>query len=83
MHDRIGAERGWPPMARASFEQEVERGALHVGAPETVARKIAKTAKALGIVRFDLKYRPARWRTTSSCTASSFMAPKSSHWCAR
>ena len=56
MHDRIGAERGWPPMARASFEQEVERGALHVGAPETVARKIAKTAKALGIVRFDLKY---------------------------
>jgi probable LLM family oxidoreductase len=56
MHDRIGAERGWPPMARASFDQEVERGALHVGAPETVARKIAKTAKALGIVRFDLKY---------------------------
>ena len=56
MHDRIGAERGWPPMARGSFEQEVERGALHVGAPETVARKITKTAKALGIVRFDLKY---------------------------
>jgi probable LLM family oxidoreductase len=56
MHDRIGTERGWPPMARSAFEQEVERGALHVGAPETVARKIAKTAKALGIVRFDLKY---------------------------
>ncbi len=56
MHDKIGAERGWPPMERASFNQEVERGALHVGAPETVARKIAKTAKALGIVRFDLKY---------------------------
>jgi probable LLM family oxidoreductase len=56
MHDKIGAERGWPPMARATFEQEVAHGALHVGAPETVARKIAKTAKALGIVRFDLKY---------------------------
>jgi probable LLM family oxidoreductase len=56
MHDRIGAERGWPPMARGAFDQEVARGALHVGAPETVARKIAKTAKALGIVRFDLKY---------------------------
>jgi len=56
MHDRIGAERGWPPMARGAFEQEVERGALHVGAPETVARKIAKTARALGIIRFDLKY---------------------------
>jgi probable LLM family oxidoreductase len=56
MHDRIGAERGWPPMERASFNHEVERGALHVGAPETVARKIAKTARALGIIRFDLKY---------------------------
>jgi alkanesulfonate monooxygenase SsuD/methylene tetrahydromethanopterin reductase-like flavin-dependent oxidoreductase (luciferase family) len=56
MHDKIGAERGWPPMERASFNQEVEHGALHVGAPQTVANKIAKTAKALGIVRFDLKY---------------------------
>jgi hypothetical protein len=43
-------------MERASFNQEVEHGALHVGAPQTVANKIAKTAKALGIVRFDLKY---------------------------
>jgi probable LLM family oxidoreductase len=56
MHDRIGAERGWPPMQRAAFEREVEHGALHVGAPETVARKIARTARALGIARFDLKY---------------------------
>ncbi len=56
MHDRIGAERGWPPMTRAAFDHEVEQGALHVGAPETVARKIARTAKALGLARFDLKY---------------------------
>jgi len=56
MHDRIGAERGWPPMTRAAFDREVEHGALHVGAPEAVARKIAKTAKALGLARFDLKY---------------------------
>jgi probable LLM family oxidoreductase len=56
MHDKIGAERGWPPMEKTSFTREVDHGALHVGSPETVARKIAKTAKALGIVRFDLKY---------------------------
>ena len=31
-------------------------GALCVGAPETVAQKIAGTAKALGLSRFDLKY---------------------------
>jgi probable LLM family oxidoreductase len=56
MHDRIGAERGWPPVSRAQFDQEVAGGSLYVGAPETVARKIAATAEALGIVRFDMKY---------------------------
>ncbi len=56
MHDRIGKERGWPPMSRAQFDQEVEHGSLYVGSPETVARKIAATAQALGIARFDLKY---------------------------
>jgi probable LLM family oxidoreductase len=54
--NRIGAERGWPPVTRASFDYEAGAGALHIGAPETVARKIAATAKALGIVRFDMKY---------------------------
>jgi probable LLM family oxidoreductase len=56
MRDRIGGERGWPPMAPGEFTQEIEHGSLYVGAPETVARKIAATAKALGISRFDLKY---------------------------
>ncbi len=56
MRDRIGAERGWPPMQRAEFEREAESGSLHLGAPETVARRIATTAKALGISRFDMKY---------------------------
>jgi probable LLM family oxidoreductase len=56
MHDRIGAERGWGPMSRAQFDQEVERGSLYVGSPETVARKIADTARALEIDRFSLKY---------------------------
>ena len=31
-------------------------GALHVGSPETVARKIATTVEDLGASRFDLKY---------------------------
>ena len=56
MRDRIGAERGWPPMGRGEFEQEATRGSLYVGSPETVARKIAATAKALGLARFHLKY---------------------------
>ncbi|MGH2634127.1 MAG: LLM class flavin-dependent oxidoreductase [Tepidiformaceae bacterium] len=56
MNDRIGRERGWPPMTRERFEQEVVHGALFVGSPETVAAKIVKTARALGLARFDLKY---------------------------
>jgi probable LLM family oxidoreductase len=56
MRDKIGAERGWPPMSRSDFEREIERGSLYVGAPETVARKIAATARLLGVGRFDMKY---------------------------
>jgi probable LLM family oxidoreductase len=56
MRDRIGAERGWPPMGRQEFDREADGGALFVGSPETVARKIAATATALGISRFDMKY---------------------------
>jgi probable LLM family oxidoreductase len=56
MRDRIGAERGWGPMGRGEFEQEIATGSLYVGSPETVAQKIAKTATTLGIARFDLKY---------------------------
>jgi probable LLM family oxidoreductase len=56
MRDRIGKERGWPPMQRAEFDREAESGSLYVGSPETVARRIAATVKALGVSRFDLKY---------------------------
>jgi probable LLM family oxidoreductase len=56
MHDRIGAERGWGPFTRAAFDQEIAHGSLYVGSPETVARKIARTARLLGLTRFQLKY---------------------------
>jgi alkanesulfonate monooxygenase SsuD/methylene tetrahydromethanopterin reductase-like flavin-dependent oxidoreductase (luciferase family) len=56
MRDRIGAERGWPPMSRAEFDSEADMGSLYIGSPETVAKKIAATVKALGVNRFDLKY---------------------------
>jgi probable LLM family oxidoreductase len=56
MRDRIGAERGWPPLTRAAFEDEIGGGSLYVGSPETVARRIADTVKVIGANRFDLKY---------------------------
>ena len=60
MRDRIGAERGWPPFTQAEFEREIEHGSLYLGSPETVARKIVATAKALGLTRFDMKYSAGR-----------------------
>jgi alkanesulfonate monooxygenase SsuD/methylene tetrahydromethanopterin reductase-like flavin-dependent oxidoreductase (luciferase family) len=56
MRDRIGKERGWPPMGRDEFVREAEHGSLYVGSAETVARKLSATIKALGIQRFHLKY---------------------------
>ena len=55
--DRIGAERGWPPATRESFEADASpQGALYLGSPETVACKIAATVRTLGLQRFELKY---------------------------
>ncbi|POX57473.1 LLM class flavin-dependent oxidoreductase, partial [Streptomyces sp. Ru62] len=54
---------------RERFEKELDRGALFVGSPQTVARKIADVARDLRLSRFDLKYdimhlpRQARART--------------------
>ena len=61
MRDRIGAERGWGPITREAFELDAgPKGSWYVGSPETVASKIASTARALGLSRFDLKYSAGR-----------------------
>ncbi len=56
MHDRIGSERGWPPLTWEAFEHEIEAGSLYVGSAETVAAKIARTVRLLEPARFQLKY---------------------------
>jgi probable LLM family oxidoreductase len=52
----FAAERGFYAPTRDRFEAELHTGALYVGSPETVARKIAATARDLRLSRFDLKY---------------------------
>ena len=56
IHNRIGGERGWGPTTRQRMEMEADMGSLYVGSPETVAKKIARTMKTLGVKRFDMKY---------------------------
>jgi probable LLM family oxidoreductase len=53
MMNRIGAERGWSPMSRPQFDAlRSPRGALVVGSPETVARKIVAQHEIFGHDRF-------------------------------
>jgi probable LLM family oxidoreductase len=57
MMTRIGRERGWRPMTRGEYERAAgPDGALFIGAPETVAAKIEKVARALDLSRFSFKY---------------------------
>jgi probable LLM family oxidoreductase len=66
---QMAVERGFYAPSRERFDMEIDDGALFVGSPDTVARKIARTARDLKLGRFDLKYdimhlpREARSRT--------------------
>jgi hypothetical protein len=60
------AERGNLRPTRHGFLDEIQRGSLYVGSPETVATKLADTIRLLGINRFDLAYAfPGRRRAGS------------------
>ncbi|MGJ6961013.1 LLM class flavin-dependent oxidoreductase [Streptosporangium sp. G11] len=53
----VSRTRGFAVPSKESFLHEIgPNGALYVGSPETVARKIAANMTALGANRFDLKY---------------------------
>ncbi|MFI5428382.1 hypothetical protein [Aeromicrobium sp. UC242_57] len=55
--ERIGRERGWPPPTREEFDTAAgPEGALYVGSPQTVADKIVRNTRILGLDRFDLKF---------------------------
>ncbi len=53
---RIGRERGWGPMTKDHYLNEVHHGSVYAGSPETVAAKIVHAVTSVGASRFDLKY---------------------------
>jgi probable LLM family oxidoreductase len=54
--DRIGQERGWPPMTREQYEASAElRGANFVGSPQQVVEKILFQHELFGHDRFLLQ----------------------------
>lgn len=56
MMNQVGKERGWRPMTHVQFEDEIKHGSFYVGSPETVAKKMARVIKEMGVQRFDLVY---------------------------
>ena len=55
MMNKIGRERGWPPLTREQFDWMAgPAGSLVVGDPATVAAKILRWRELLGIERFML-----------------------------
>jgi alkanesulfonate monooxygenase SsuD/methylene tetrahydromethanopterin reductase-like flavin-dependent oxidoreductase (luciferase family) len=54
--DRASRERGWRQPTRAQYDAEIAHGAMFVGSPETVARRIAPVMRALDVDRIDLHY---------------------------
>jgi len=49
MFTKIGRERGWGPVTREQFDQQIgPLGAIVLGSPEQVAEKIIRQSKALG-----------------------------------
>ena len=49
MFTRIGKERGWPPVRREHFDDQMgPRGSMLIGNPEDVAAKILRHSEALG-----------------------------------
>jgi probable LLM family oxidoreductase len=57
MMDRIGRERGWPPITRAQFEASRElHGANYVGSPQEVTEKILFQHEIFGHDRFLVQF---------------------------
>jgi probable LLM family oxidoreductase len=55
--DRIGRERGWPPLTRAQFDAAARlRGASFIGSPQEVAEKILFQHEVFGHQRFLVQF---------------------------
>ena len=75
---KLGKERGWPPVTKASFDYLVdEKGVLAVGSPEQVAEKILRHSEALGgISRFTFQMDNAGLTHTQLMSAIEFIGTK-------
>lgn len=55
--NRLGAERGWPATSKMRLQASMgPEGAMLAGSPRTVAEKIVKVTRELGLNRVDVKY---------------------------
>ena len=61
MMDRIGRERGWPPLERATYDaSRTLRGSAYIGSPQEVAEKILFQHEIFGHQRFLVQFSVGR-----------------------
>jgi alkanesulfonate monooxygenase SsuD/methylene tetrahydromethanopterin reductase-like flavin-dependent oxidoreductase (luciferase family) len=59
--DRIGRERGWPPLERPTYDaSRTLRGSAYIGSPEEVAEKILFQHGIFGHQRFLVQFSVGR-----------------------
>ena len=70
--DRIGLERGWPPMTREQYDFSITlRGANFIGSPQQIVEKILFQHEIFGHDRFLLQLTVGPCRTGRCCGPSS------------
>lgn len=78
MFNKIGLERGWPPITREGFDMQTgTKGAIVIGSPEVVAEKILRHSEALGgISRFTFQMDNAGLTHLQLCKAIELIGTK-------
>ena len=84
MMNKIGRERGWPPMSRADYDAAATlRGANFVGSPQQVVEKILFQHEIFGHDRFLVQFSVGTLpHDEDACARSSCSAPRSRRPCA-
>lgn len=84
MMNRIGRERGWPPMTRRDYDAQVSpQGAYFIDSPQQVAERSCGSTSCSATSGSCCSSPSGRCRTRRSCGPSSCTARRSRRSCAR
>jgi Coenzyme F420-dependent N5,N10-methylene tetrahydromethanopterin reductase and related flavin-dependent oxidoreductases len=81
---KLGRERGWGQYTREAFDNMCDpEGALYVGSPETVARKLSPYMNIWALSALHFRHRSVQCRTSRCLKRLSCLAKKLHHSCVK